>query len=162
MSVDIDLKVIGCIETALEAAYPHEACGFLLGKEDSSTREITHALKAENKSLEDHKRRFVISPLAYLQAEKYASENGLSLLGIYHSHPDHPAIPSLHDLEYAQPFFSYFITSINNGKTFETKSYRLNEGTLIEEIISIPTTSKPSRNGRDGASGAHKIQNLKS
>jgi proteasome lid subunit RPN8/RPN11 len=136
MRVEIDSRVIGFIETELEKAYPLEACGFLLGTDDSSTRQITLALKAENRSLENHQRRFVISPVEYLRAEKYASENGLSLLGIYHSHPDHPAMPSVHDLEYAQPFFSYFISSIINGKTIETKSYRLMEDTLIEEIIS--------------------------
>jgi proteasome lid subunit RPN8/RPN11 len=72
-----------------------------------------------------------------MKIEKQALKEGLSLLGIYHSHPDHPAIPSIHDLEFAQPYFSYFIHSINAGKLTDTRSYRLQNGKFVEENLSV-------------------------
>ena len=78
-----------------------------------------------------------MDPLDYLKAERFAEKEGLTIIGIYHSHPDHPAIPSLYDLEFAQPFFSYFIHSITSGKMTDTKSYRLLHGKFIEETFTI-------------------------
>jgi len=133
MSTTIDTGILKSIESHLESAYPNEACGFLLGSDAQRRRNITHLIQVENQSTENQRRRFVIDPLDYLKTEKFAAKEGLTLLGIYHSHPDHPAIPSVHDLEFAQPYFSYFIHSITSGKTTDTRSYRLHNGKFIEE-----------------------------
>ena len=58
------------------------------------------------------------------------------LLGFYHSHPDHPAIPSKTDLKFAWPFFSYPIVSIKQGVFDTIRSYELIGDELIEEQIS--------------------------
>ncbi|MDQ3016194.1 MAG: M67 family metallopeptidase [Bacteroidota bacterium] len=137
MSIHIDQPILTQIQKHLESAYPFEACGFLLGSDKSRKRYVTEIIEVENKSIENQKRRFVIDPLEYMKAEKYALRQGLQLLGIYHSHPDHPAIPSLHDLEFAQPYFSYFISSIQQGTHSETKSFRLLNGEFIEEKFSL-------------------------
>lgn len=136
MSLRIDKDILNQIRLHLESAYPHEACGFLLGTDNNEIRHITMAVEVENRSEENQRRRFVIDPLDYLKVEKRAAKEGLALAGIYHSHPDHPAIPSMHDLEYAQPYFSYFIHSITTGKMTVTRSYRLQEGKFIEELFS--------------------------
>ena len=47
------------------------------------------------------RRRFEISPSDYQLAERGAAEADALLAGFYHSHPDHPARPSQHDLEQA-------------------------------------------------------------
>jgi len=141
MSTTIDASTLKKIQLHLEAMYPHEACGFLLGMQSPGKREINLHIEAENISTENQRRRFVIHPLEYLRAEKVAASNGLDLLGIYHSHPDHPAIPSIHDVEYAQPFFSYFIHAILGGKMTDTRSYRLLNHRLEEEVFAI---TKPS------------------
>jgi proteasome lid subunit RPN8/RPN11 len=57
----------------------------------------------------------------------------LALLGIYHSHPNHPAIPSEHDRVAAQPWFSYVIISVLERKIGPVRSWRLNEETQFEE-----------------------------
>ena len=62
-----------------------------------------------------------------MKAERFALENDLTLLGVYHSHPNHPAIPSEHDLKQAVPYFSYLIASIYDGKFKEITSWQLNE-----------------------------------
>lgn len=137
MSTSINNDILLGIKDHLESAYPNEACGFLLGSQVKRVRTITHMIKAENQSTENQRRRFVMDPLDYLKAERFATREGLSLLGIYHSHPDHPAVPSVHDLEFAQPFFSYFIHAITQGEMTDTRSYRLLEGKFVEEKFTL-------------------------
>lgn len=112
--------------------FPEECCGFLFGTA-SGERIITASRAAKNLSEGDKKTRFAIGPKDYLTAEQWAEENELELVGIYHSHPDHPAIPSEHDRLAAQPFFSYVIVSIINKNYTDTRSWRLNENSQFEE-----------------------------
>lgn len=144
MNTSIEIEILEAIQSHLESAYPHEACGFVLGLEHKGTRKIIRSIEVENKSVENQRRRFIIDPLDYMKVEKQALKEGLSLLGIYHSHPDHPAIPSIHDLEYAQPYFSYLIHSINSGKLTDSRSYRLQNGKFIEENLSLLKYQYPS------------------
>ncbi|MDQ2692570.1 MAG: M67 family metallopeptidase, partial [Chloroflexota bacterium] len=105
-------------------AYPEEGAGFLIG----SDGKVEDILPLEN-AREDGARhnRFLITPEAYLNAEMTADRLGLSLIGVFHSHPDHPNRPSEYDREWAQPFFSYIITSVNEGKAAGSRSWRLLE-----------------------------------
>jgi proteasome lid subunit RPN8/RPN11 len=108
----------------VEKAYPEEGAGFLLG-EQGQVREIV----VLSNSREDGARhnRFLITPEDYLQAELTADRLGLSLIGVFHSHPDCPNVPSEYDREWAQPFFSYIITRVDNGKAVNSRSWRLLE-----------------------------------
>ena len=90
-------------------AFPNECCGFLYGDETAERRIITIAQPVINKKEGDQRRRFQIAPLDYIRAEQFAIANNVQLLGVYHSHPLHPAIASEHDLEKAMPYFSYII-----------------------------------------------------
>ena len=113
-------------------SFPDECCGFLYGREDRD-RIITDALVVNNSKDGDKRRRFEISAKDYLQAERYAEKNGLQLLGVYHSHPNHPAIPSEHDRVAAQPYFSYIIISVHDDNIDHIRSWRLNEAFQFEE-----------------------------
>jgi proteasome lid subunit RPN8/RPN11 len=73
----------------------------------------------------ERRRRFLIGPDEYRLAEKRAAETGRELLGFYHSHPDHPAVPSAFDLEHAWPNLSYIIVSVKKGTPDEMRSWRL-------------------------------------
>ena len=143
MSTTINNGILVKIASHLESAYPNEACGFLLGTHTQHNRHITQLIEVENQSIENQRRRFVIKPLDYLKAERFAEKEGLTIIGVYHSHPDHPAIPSVHDLEFAQPFFSYFIHSIISGKMTDTRSYRLLNGKFIEEKFNTHQIKQP-------------------
>lgn len=115
-------------------AYNDECCGFLFGAEnEKGDRVISAAMAVHNSSGENKTRRFVISPQDYLKAEQHALQRGLDLIGIYHSHPDHPAIPSEHDRVAAQPWFSYIIISVDKTGVRDTRSWRLNEQSVFEE-----------------------------
>lgn len=108
----------------LEGAYPEEGAGFLLGV-DGEVREILALPNAR----EDEARhnRYLITPEDYLNAELKADTLGLSLIGVFHSHPDCPNVPSEFDREWAQPFFSYVITRVDHGKAVSHRSWRLAE-----------------------------------
>jgi proteasome lid subunit RPN8/RPN11 len=83
--------------------------------------------------VENRKRRFEIAPKDYLKGERYAAEQDVQFLGIYHSHPNHPAIPSEHDRVAAQPYFSYVIISVQEGVIDHTRSWVLNENFQFDE-----------------------------
>lgn len=105
-------------------AYPNEACGVLLGRlpgdATSATRAVTRDLPLENsREAGEQYHRFVITPQDYLRAEKRADELGLDIVGFYHSHPDHPAVPSEYDRDHAFPGLSYIVTSVV-GKGLES------------------------------------------
>ena len=117
-------RLIEQMNSHVEQAYPEEGAGFLLGQA-GEVREIM----ALSNSLEDGARhnRFLFTPQDYLQAELKAEGLGLDLIGVFHSHPDCPNIPSEYDREWAQPFFSYIITRVDNGKAVNNRSWRLLE-----------------------------------
>ncbi len=129
-------------------AFPDECCGFLFGQEDGEGHRTITTIRVVNNAKEgDKRRRFVIAPLDYIQAEQFAEESGLTLLGVYHSHPNHPAIPSEHDRIAAQPFFSYVIVSVLERKVGPVRSWRLNdEAQFEEESVAVPVLSTGAEN----------------
>jgi proteasome lid subunit RPN8/RPN11 len=129
-------KLHELINAHVESAYPEEGAGFLIGVEG----EVKEILALPN-AREDEARhnRFLITPEEYLKAELTADKLGLSLIGVFHSHPDCPNIPSEYDREWAQPFISYIITRVDEGKAVNSRSWRLIEdrSKYEEEEISI-------------------------
>jgi proteasome lid subunit RPN8/RPN11 len=120
-------RVLGQIQTHGEEAYPEEGAGFMLGtNEEQRTVMAIFALSNAREDTARHN-RYLIKPEDYLKAEIEADRLGLQLIGVFHSHPDHPNRPSEFDKEWAQPFFSYVITSVDSGKAIESKSWRLLE-----------------------------------
>jgi proteasome lid subunit RPN8/RPN11 len=120
----IPSRLMAEINTHVEKAYPEEGAGFLIG-EDGQVREIV----ALSNAREDGARlnRFLFTPEDYLKAELKADSLGLSLIGVFHSHPDCPNVPSEYDREWAQPFFSYIITRVDEGKAVNSRSWKLLE-----------------------------------
>lgn len=119
-----------------EQAYPEEGAGFLLGN-DKTVTEI-FALPNAREDTARHN-RYLITPEDYMKAEMKADALGLNLIGVFHSHPDHPNRPSEFDRDWAQPFFSYIITSVEQGKAIASRSWLLKEDRSMfeEEEISV-------------------------
>ena len=103
--------------------YPHECCGALIGRDGVASE----AFALPNTTDEGPRRRFLVRPSDYREAERRASASGAELLGFYHSHPDHPARPSQYDLDHAWPFFSYVIVSVREGSAGDMTSWRLRD-----------------------------------
>ena len=117
-------QLIEQINAHVEEAYPEEGAGFLIG-EDGEVKEILALPNAR----EDEARhnRFLLTPEDYMKAEMKAMELGVDLIGVFHSHPDCPNVPSEYDREWAQPFFSYIISRVDEGKVVSHRSWRLVE-----------------------------------
>ena len=124
-----------------EEGYPYEICGFLLGKQDyeNETRTVYEVFQVENQNKERANDRFEISPKDYMKVEDYAFEKGLEIVGIYHTHPDHPDRPSQTDLMFAQPDMSYIIMSVKNGKGENWRSWVLDveKNEFYEEGVKV-------------------------
>ena len=120
-------------------AFPHECCGFLLGRDQDSLRNIQEALPAENVRGDDEKHnRFTINPKTFMLVEKQIRGSGLEVLGFYHSHPNAPAKPSQYDVDHAWPIYSYVIVSVRDGRPKEMTSWTLQEdrsGFNEQEIV---------------------------
>lgn len=100
----------------------------MLGKTDSQRRKVSAILGLDNAREQSARHnRYLLTELDYLHAEQEADRLGLDLLGVFHSHPDHPNRPSEFDREWALPWFSYVITSVQLGRAVESRSWRLNE-----------------------------------
>lgn len=121
--------------------YPEECCGVLLGTQSRDggreTSLVERVLSIENEREDSRHNRFLIQPETVLAAHKEARRLGLDILGYYHSHPDHPAVPSEYDREHAWPGMSYVIVSVEDGEPVDTRSWRLSEdrdGFLEEQL----------------------------
>lgn len=129
--MNIDGKARGIVYAAARRAYPDECCGFLWGHGNT----VSFAAEAGNVSEGDKKSHFAIHPASYMAAELFAEQNGLSLLGVFHSHPDDPAVPSCKDLEMALPNFLYFIVSVSKLAVLEERCWALNDTQQFEELL---------------------------
>ena len=142
MSINISRRLLNEIHSQGENAYPEEGAGLLLGYEQEGIRFVQSLLTLEN-AREDTARhnRYLITAADMLGSEKEAERLGQSIIGIFHSHPDHPNLPSEFDREWAIPWYSYLITRVDNGRAVESKSWRLiddRSGFSPEDIIISP------------------------
>src|SRR5688500_16213593 len=101
---------------SIAEASKEECCGFMFGYNQGDARHVVVIMEVENNSRFDKREHFEISAKDYIRAERFADFYKMDLLGIFHSHPASPAIPSQTDLKAAQPYFSYFILSLKNKK----------------------------------------------
>lgn len=103
--------------------YPAECCGFLLGSFDNGglVREVRRATNQNTERTD----RFVISAEEFGQVQFAADETGVDIIGIYHSHPDWPAIPSQTDMDSAFEDVYYLIASVHEGRPLNTQIWRL-------------------------------------
>ncbi len=140
MLLRLSEKILSAIHANGAAAYPEEGAGLLLGQANNEQREVITILEMPN-AREDQSRhnRYLITPKDMLHGEQEAMRLGLDVIGVFHSHPDHPNRPSEFDREWALPWYSYIITSVQAGKAIESRSWRLSEdhSQFIEEVIQV-------------------------
>jgi proteasome lid subunit RPN8/RPN11 len=140
MTLKISSAVLKQIHVHGEGAYPEEGAGLILGHVDDDVRVVTAILGIDN-ARENGARhnRYLITARDMLYGEQEAMRRGLDILGVFHSHPDHPNRPSDFDRDWALPWFSYVITSVQSGKAIESRSWRLQEdrSSFDEEELNI-------------------------
>ncbi|MBI4547475.1 MAG: M67 family metallopeptidase [Ignavibacteriae bacterium] len=113
-----------------EKIYPEECVGALLGVEADGIRNVRDAIELVNAQGENRDRRYFVTAKQYLDAEKAAKEKNVKLLGFYHSHPDHPSMPSQFDQEQAIPWFIYLIVSVIGGKADALAAWQLSDSRM--------------------------------
>lgn len=154
MTITVDPGILRALHDHGQAAYPNEGCGLLMGlaAPGSGDRHVADLLLIRNgREPEAAPNRYLITAEDMMKGEVAAAERGLDVIGIFHSHPDHPAHPSEFDREYALPWYSYVITSVQNGRAVVSRSWRLAEdrsGFLEESIYanhSHPDSPAPVR-----------------
>jgi proteasome lid subunit RPN8/RPN11 len=143
----LDARQLAAIRRHGEADYPHEACGLIGGHVGGSgegggevDRKIAvHLVPLSNARPDSRRNRYLIAPEAFRQAEALLARDGLEVLGVYHSHPDHPAMPSTFDREHAWPWFSYVIVGIVHGRAQDARSWTLadDRSAFSEEALII-------------------------
>ena len=147
--------------------YPAECCGILVGNAAGDTKDVTEVAPIENlrndparaqdlvpladPSRESERNRFLIDPKEQLRVEKDAREHGLSVVGYYHSHPDHPAQPSGYDRDHAWPWYSYVIVSVVSGRAGDTRSWVLKDerDRFEAEVLEISDRSAPAAKNQE-------------
>lgn len=154
MVLALDSEHLQLIRAHAESTYPNECCGLLLGQITESGKTVVEVWQTENAWGEEaaeelsgdlsltKERRYVIDPLEMLRSQKQGRDRNLSIIGIYHSHPDHPAIPSECDREYAWSQYSYIIVSVEKGKVRDCRNWILDEAHQFqpEEIVTLEPT----------------------
>ncbi len=151
MTFQLDSEHLQTIFDHAERIYPEECCGILLGhlsdadRDSSLKKTVVEVWETPNSWSEDVEtsfsdaaskgghhsltkaRRYWIDPKDMLAAQRYARDRHLDIIGIYHSHPDHPATPSECDRAAAWHHYSYMIVSVQHGRANHVLCWTLDE-----------------------------------
>lgn len=108
-----------------EAAYPFEGCGLLLGPLDKH-KKATKIAMLKNTLRDQGRGRFdfEFSPKEFMEKQIAAEREGLDVVGIFHTHPDHPPRPSKTDE--SQPMLAGWISviaSVHGGVFKDAKAW---------------------------------------
>jgi proteasome lid subunit RPN8/RPN11 len=125
MTVRISGPLVEAIRREGESAYPAECCGVLAGRVGEN-KEVMKMVAVVNRRTDDP-RRYLISPDDLRRITLELRRSDLEVLGYYHSHPDHPAVPSEFDSQNAWPWYSYIIVRVDRGRAGELTSWVLED-----------------------------------
>ncbi len=112
---------------------PLEACGIIVGKSEGDRRVALRIYRAINTLKSSVK--YEIDPETLIKAFKESEEEGLEVLGFYHSHIHGEPIPSTTDREKAYyKGYIYIIVSLDRD---EAKGYVWDGERFNEELIIV-------------------------
>ena len=142
MALKLTTALYNEIAAHLRDAYPNEGAGLLLGNLTESGKQARNIVPLENRFTRDQQHhRYLITAEDMREGETAANANGLDVVGVYHSHPDHPAEPSDYDRTNAWPWYSYLIVSMQKQQPSTARCWRLAEdrSQFNEEELLIET-----------------------
>jgi proteasome lid subunit RPN8/RPN11 len=139
----IQQTVLDEIQAHMRETYPDECCGLIIGVSDNGARSGLGARRCRNLNTDRARDRYELDPADMLKASHELSGTGQDIVGIYHSHPDHPSRPSEFDRDHAWPGWSYMIGSVMNGRVASVQSWELDESarSFEEEPIEVDEES---------------------
>jgi proteasome lid subunit RPN8/RPN11 len=129
--IKIPSSILREIYDHMEASYPHECCGLLVGTSVDGNREVHQFRKCKNLNTDRAHDRYELDPMCWLKTEREFEHSPWGIVGIYHSHPDHPSRASQTDTDAAlgagMLAYSYVIVSVQKGTVASAQSWVLNE-----------------------------------
>jgi len=112
-------------------ALPNEGCGLLIGTPDGVVNVV---LASPN--VADSAKFYEIDSRVLLQAHRRSEEEGLSIIGVFHSHTHSEAYPSPTDVAQApDPLWHYVVVSLRDDPSV-IRSFNVVGGEIDEEEIS--------------------------
>jgi proteasome lid subunit RPN8/RPN11 len=136
MTISIQRRVLDEIHAHAESTYPEECCGLLVS---DKSKHVTESIRMKNAYGGPKNDRYNIEPLELFKADRASAQRGLTVAGIYHSHPDYPASLSKFDMDHSFPWYSYIVISVPQGKAQETKAWipREDHESASEEPVEV-------------------------
>ncbi len=143
--IQIDAALADAIRQHAEREYPHECCGVLLGQLSDGPnpleeiRKVTALHSVPNSWGEGSETRYLIAPDTMFELLTRERLGEFVILGFYHSHPDHPALPSVTDRDWAAPWYTYMIVSVPGGRSAKLSAWQLDEDgqSFINETVEL-------------------------
>ena len=122
-----DAMVATCIR-----ALPNEGCGLLLGSAEGVVVEVLASANVANSA-----KLYEVDSTVLLRAYRRADEEGLEVMGVFHSHTHSEAYPSPTDIGLApDPQWHYVLVSLLNVPTV-VRSFHIEEGSVAEETVDV-------------------------
>lgn len=111
-------------------ALPNEGCGLILGTADGVVVDVV-----ASPNVADSARVYEIDSRVLLRSYRRADDEGLSVIGVFHSHTHSEAYPSPTDiLQAPDPQWHYVLVSLRDPVT-EVRSFRIVDGFVSEELV---------------------------
>jgi proteasome lid subunit RPN8/RPN11 len=124
-SVRIDDDAEAGVRRLAAEAYPHEGCGVLIGRIDDEHTTVVRVTTGRNLITDRAHDRYLLDPADIVRAEASARADGLDVVGFWHSHPDHSALPSQFDADHAWADYVYVICATTAQGAGDMGAYTL-------------------------------------
>lgn len=119
-------------------ALPDEGCGLLLGTPEGVVAEVVPATNVAASA-----KVYEIDPKVLLRTFRRADDEGLEVIGVFHSHTHSPAYPSPTDVAQApDPGWHYVLISLAVVPA-DVRSYSVVEGDVSEEEVEVEGVTSP-------------------
>ena len=131
-----DAMVATCIR-----ALPDEGCGLLLGTRDGVVSDVI-----PSPNIAASAKIYEIDPKVLLRTFRRADDEGLEVLGVFHSHTHSPAYPSPTDIRQApDPGWHYVLISLATVRA-DVRSYSVVDAQVTEENVRLEWVTGPRAN----------------
>jgi proteasome lid subunit RPN8/RPN11 len=111
---------------------PLEACGLLAGRDSK----VESVLGVTNQAQSPD--RYVMDPIEQLHALEWIDDNGLELLGIFHSHPTGPETVSPTDIvEAAYPVVYIILARLDNASVWRVRGFWIEDNAYNEVTLQV-------------------------
>ena len=115
--------------------FPYEICGLLIGKPSENL--VTEVRPVQNLERQNPEVRYLIDDKEDMRIRRELYKTDLDVLGYYHSHPNHPARPSVFDTERSWESYLYVIVSVQDGTPGDVNAFvaQKDRGPMIPEPL---------------------------